>query len=125
MASAKEYLERYSSITCRMSTWIAEQLWDGHEKCCAKYAGGPGPCDCIQAVRAEWHKLDHDIEMDEMRHMPDLVPRMMDLQAENDVLKHDLKCALDALCYVRGELRGIGPSVERHCSEVDETQELT
>lgn len=129
MVNPAAYLERYSAITAAMSTWIAEQLWDGHEKDCAQYAGGPGPCNCIQVVRAMWHKLDSEIERD-TPHMPDLVPQMMDLQDRLAVQAHDLRCAKEAIDYFRDQLRamsqasGTAPEyVTRFCSHIDETQE--
>lgn len=128
MANPAEYLDRYSLITAAMSTWIATQLWDGHEKDCAKYAGGPGPCDCIQAVRALWHKLDGEIERNPPT-MPDLMPQMMDMQDRLNVQAYDLKCAREAIDFFRDQLKDLGmsgdpdtPAARRFCAWYDETQ---
>lgn len=90
---------RYERVIMELTEWICELTWGGHEKQCKSFAGGAGPCSCI----AMWIKEGHDamrlreIEMVQRPPngdstpptMPNLVPRMMELQAENDMLKHE------------------------------------
>ncbi len=116
-----DYISKYEDLLEDMSAWIGGTTWDGHEKECDAFAGGVGPCDCIKAVREEWHKTHrlreiefmHAVAADEgdkytnklveenvflkerVKTLAELIPRMMDLQNEIMLLKDELKTERD------------------------------
>lgn len=89
------FLGKYESLLMKMSAWIAEATWDGHEKECPAFAGASGECCCIKAIRDEWHKTARLREIEELhappkRELQDFTPLMMQLQADNLSLRNDL-----------------------------------
>lgn len=117
-----DFLQAYESLLDKMSVWIGEITWDGHEKECPAFAGGTGECNCIKSVRMEWHKTRRLREIEVMHavahnggdkytselveenmllkgklvkasEFPPFTLTMLDLQASNTALANDLKWA--------------------------------
>jgi hypothetical protein len=116
---SQDYIAKYEDLLEDMSAWIATQTWGGHERTCPSFAGRTGECNCIESKRVEWHKTHrlreiehmHAVTADEgdkytselmeenaylkgrVATLSQLVPRAMDLQAQVDILAHELKSA--------------------------------
>jgi hypothetical protein len=124
--------KRYEGIMHDMAKWISAKTWDGHEKDCPRFANDfPGQplCECVKSTLADMYRAirDHDIAVlhavasDEGKlELKELMPKMMDLQAENSVLKHDLQCGNEALAWWRQQAKWLRSAMNK-CPECDVT----